>query len=295
MRRQKVFCIGLGKTGTTSLKEALRLLDYRLIRLPINWKGITDFDAALPGVSAAMFPELDAEYPKSKFILTVRDVDSWLKSIERDMGLKQGMSREHQAEREKILTLKYGRSTFDETAFRTAFHEHENKVKHYFKDRPDDLLVLNVTTNAGWAPLCSFLGVPVPDVPFPYVNKAVELDALLARLLYVTQDIDVVSKISKYSPESIRNLYAKYDLANYDLDAPLDLKDDRRINKVLKRSCAYFGTPSKTAKALNIPIASVKEGLASQRHHARRKLRPRHPLARIRQFINASLRGKKVE
>ena len=38
--------------------------------------------------------------------------------------------------------------------------------------RPDDLLVLNVTTSAGWEPLCNFLGVPVPDEPFPNVNKA---------------------------------------------------------------------------------------------------------------------------
>ena len=45
MTRKKVFCIGLGKTGTTSLKEALRQLDYRTIRLPLNWQGITDFDA----------------------------------------------------------------------------------------------------------------------------------------------------------------------------------------------------------------------------------------------------------
>lgn len=292
MARQKVFCIGLGKTGTTSLKEALRILDYRLIRLPLDWKGITDFDAALPGVSAAMFAELDADYPGSKFILTLRDVEGWLKSIERDMGLKQGVARKHQAEREKILTIKYGRTTFDRDAFRTAFHGHEAKVRKYFENRPADLLVLDVTTDGGWEPLCNFLGVPVPDVPFPYVNKAAELDALLARLLYVTKDIEAVKRISKYSRESLEKLGVSYDIKHYDLEAPLILKDDRRINKVLKRSCAHFGSPAKAAQALHIPEESIRQGLARQKRHARSKLRPRHALARLRRFLKASLGGK---
>lgn len=289
MTRQKVFCIGLGKTGTTSLKEALRILGYRLVRLPLDWKGITDFDAALPGVSAAMFTELDAAYPGSKFILTVRDVEGWLKSIERDMRLKQGLDRERRAEREQILTMKYGRTTFDKEAFRAAFHEHEAKVRKYFEDRPDDLLVLNVTTSAGWEPLCGFLGVPAPDEPFPNVNKAAELDALLARLLYVTRDVEAVARISKYSRASVEKLYTRYDIEHYDLGAPLVLKDDRRINKVLKRSCAYFGSPSRAANALNIPEEAIREGLARQRRHARSKLRPRHPLARMRRFLKSGL------
>jgi hypothetical protein len=286
MTRQKVFCIGLGKTGTTSLKEALRILDYRLIRLPLDWKGITDFDAALPGVSAAMFAELDAAYPDSKFILTVREVDGWLKSIERDMGLKRGVDRLRRAEREKVLKMKYGRTSFDREAFRASYHEHEAKVRQYFEDRPDDLLVLNVTTSAGWEPLCNFLGVPVPDEPFPNVNKAAELDDLLARLLHVTGDVEVVAGISKYSRESVERLYEKFDIEHYDLGKPAMLKDDRRINKVLKRTSAYFGNPSKAAEALRIPEESIREGIARQQQYSRSKLRPRHPLARMRRYLN---------
>lgn len=287
MKRQKVFCIGLGKTGTTSLKEALGILGYRLIRLPLDWQGISDFDAALPGVSAAMYPELDAAYPGSKFILTVRDVDGWLKSIERDMGLKRGMDRQRAAEREQILTMKYGRTTFEREAFRTAFHEHEARVRKYFEDRPGDLLVLNVTQSAGWEPLCEFLGEPVPDEPFPNVNKARELDALLARLLFVTGDVEAVVRISKYSPASVERLRERFDLDHYDIETPLVVKDDRRINKVLKRSSAYFGSPARAAKALNIPEEAIRQGIARQWRHARAKLRPRSPLARLRRFLRS--------
>ena len=289
MKHQKVFCIGLGKTGTTSLKEALRILGYRLIRLPLDWQGITDFDAALPGVSAAMYPELDAAYPGSKFILTVRDVDGWLKSIERDMGLKRGMDRQRAAEREQILTMKYGRTTFEREAFRTAFHEHEARIRKYFEDRPGDLLVLNVTQSAGWEPLCEFLGEPVPGEPFPNVNKARELDGLLARLLFVTGDVEAVVRISKYSPASVERLRERFDLDHYDIETPLVVKDDRRINKVLKRSSAYFGSPARAAEALNIPEEVIRQGIERQRRHARAKLRPRSPLARLRRFLRSGL------
>ncbi len=35
---------------------------------------------------------------------------------------------------------------------------------------PEKLLVFDV--GEGWEPLCAFLGVPVPDEPFPHLNDA---------------------------------------------------------------------------------------------------------------------------
>lgn len=31
----------------------------------------------------------------------------------------------------------------------------------------------------GWEPLCNFLGVPIPDVPFPYINDRVRIVAVI--------------------------------------------------------------------------------------------------------------------
>jgi len=289
MSRQRVFCIGLGKTGTTSLKEALKILGFRTIRLPLQWQGITDFDAALPGISAAMYKDLDAAYPGSKFILTVRDVERWLKSSQRDIERKKDMIQDRVDERLKIQMLLYGTATFDKEKFRRAYLEHERKVLDYFADRPDDLLVFDITTNADWDRLCAFLNVPVPEVPFPYVNKAAELDQLLIRLYHVIRDVEVVAGISKYSIGNIERIIASVDLENYDPSHPIPLKDDRRINKVLKRASRYFGGPVKAASALNIPEASLRQAIKNQKLHARSKVRHGKSFARLRRFLKSGL------
>ena len=285
MTRKKAFCIGLGKTGTTSVKEALRILGYRTIRLPLNWQGITDFDAALPGVSAAMYRELDKAYPGSKFVLTVRHVEGWLKSIERDMGRKLDVRRDRAAERNRLLTMLYGTTTFDPDRFRQVFQDHKAEVRDYFRDRPDDLLLLDVTGNSGWDELCGFLEVPVPDAPFPFVNKASELDELLVRLLHVTGDVGTVARISKYSTSYLEKLAGKRDVEGHDMQSPITLKDDRRINKVLKRASKHFGGPAKAARTLNLSEAAICEGISRQKQHARTKRSNRPAVAWLRSLL----------
>ena len=51
------------------------------------------------------------------------------------------------------------------------YEEHNAAVVEYFAKRPPDLLVLDVTKGDGWPLLCGFLGLDVPDVPFPHENS----------------------------------------------------------------------------------------------------------------------------
>ena len=81
----KVFCIGFHKTGTTSLKMALKILGYRVTgpngrhdkNIGRNVEALArrivpKFDAFQDNPWPIIYRFLDKEYPGSKFILTVR-------------------------------------------------------------------------------------------------------------------------------------------------------------------------------------------------------------------------------
>jgi len=176
----KIFGIGLSKTGTTSLAHALEILGYKTRDYP----GITQYRASdLSSVDLNMvdahdaltdtpipsfYRELDRKYPNSKFILTIRDSEGWLTSCKKQFNEKLA-AKQNEAHNQLFMDL-YGCTVFDEQKFLDGYEKFVNGVLEHFKDRPQDLLVINVTAGEGWEKLCPFLGRPIPDVPFPKAN-----------------------------------------------------------------------------------------------------------------------------
>ena len=48
---------------------------------------------------------------------------------------------------------------------------HVANVQEYFKDRPDDLLIINWKNGDNWEKICPFLGKEIPNQDFPHANK----------------------------------------------------------------------------------------------------------------------------
>ena len=177
---QKIFGIGLSKTATTSLGRALRYLGYATNDFPsfryiphfllwIKSKELQQHDAFTDISVIPFYQKLDKQFPGSKFIYTVRDMDSWLDSCRNYPRFQYPPMRLPF----KIIKLRqkiYDSIRFDENKFREAYLRHHEEVVHYFKDRQQDLLTLNICKGDGWEKLCPFLGEKIPDVPFPYVN-----------------------------------------------------------------------------------------------------------------------------
>ena len=72
----KMWGIGLGRTGTKSLCESLRLLGYEILHNPPGLKEISssNIDGAAEGTVAFHFKYLDLRFPDSKFILMLNGV-----------------------------------------------------------------------------------------------------------------------------------------------------------------------------------------------------------------------------
>jgi hypothetical protein len=199
----KIFGIGLSKTGTTSLAAALDTLGYRTKDYP----GLTAFrpgdlscidplmldqhEALTDTPIPSFYRELDQRYPGSKFILTVRDMDGWLQSCKKQFTARHA-EKQNEAHGQLFMDL-YGTTVFDEDLFRRGYSRFVDGVLTYFENRPKDLLVLDVAAGQGWPELCTFLGKPVPEVPFPKANVTriqwMDLQALVSIALEAGQEL----------------------------------------------------------------------------------------------------------
>lgn len=199
IHRVKVIGAGFHRTGTLSLKAALERLGYgpcyhmaelrRHLEHTDSWLAaadgdagalqevLQDFAAAVDWPTCHFWRELADLHPDAKIILTVRDPDQWFDS---HCGLMRSVLRMRAAASAGGPTAAIGpvikrlmiEDTFDgRIANRThciaVFQRHAEQVRASLP--PERLLTFNVAE--GWAPLCSFLDVPVPDAEFPHLNR----------------------------------------------------------------------------------------------------------------------------
>lgn len=195
----KIFCIGLNKTGTTSLHKAFGILGLKSVHFkddrgdnikPIirrNYlsgvdilSGIEDYDAYsdwnTDKYNIEIFKEFDRQCPESKFILNTRDLDSWLDSKEKHVKRNQARKKRYPKEDIKWLVV-------DREAWTNQYNEHHQAVYAYFAKRPEALLTFDVTKGDGWEKLCPFLGLPIPNRPFPKKNVASKKYSFARKLL----------------------------------------------------------------------------------------------------------------
>lgn len=203
--KPKIFGIGANKTGTTSLKAVMAELGFvvgyqtKAEKLLPAWAR-RDFSPILKYCYSAEFFQdipfslpytyvaLDQAFPKSKFILTVRDnTEQWYNSITRSHAKIWGKDGKIPTEQDlkeadyhypggvwKSFNLLFETPPSDlynkETFF--AFYEQYNReVIRYFRHRPEDLLVLNVAEKGAYRRLCDFLGVEGGKEDFPWKNR----------------------------------------------------------------------------------------------------------------------------
>jgi hypothetical protein len=118
-----------------------------------------NFDAFIdfPMNENDLYISLDKTFPESKFILTIRDSSSFIKSYVN--FYKHSPWKMKIVDPNKIEQLKY------------EYLKRNSQIIEYFKNKPSQLLTLNIVDGEGWNELCIFLKKPIPHKPFPYKNK----------------------------------------------------------------------------------------------------------------------------
>ena len=214
----KVFGAGFGRTGTMSLKFALEKLRIgpcyhmrEVVSRPShiklwydisrgehpNWNRLfSGFNSAVDFPVCLFYKQLINIFPEAKFILTLRDFDTWYISTANTIYKVPSILpdwfervvypiRMFIVMQVNLIWVGLFKNNFsDRDSTKLVYYEHIESVKKIIP--ADKLLIYNVIE--GWEPLCEFLDVDVPDIPFPKVNDTAEMlrnFAIIKMLPYV--------------------------------------------------------------------------------------------------------------
>lgn len=204
----QVIGAGFGRTGTDSIRHALqRLLGGRCYHMKelvarrdhheawlrfaesgrqgMDWEALfADYAATVDWPAANYFEELMEAFPDAKVLLSVRDPDAWFESFQtlvrilRALGWLSFVPRIREMRRfHDTAVWNAFTDLTDRASCIEVFERHNARVRALVP--PDRLLVYRV--QEGWEPLCAFLGIDVPDEPFPHVNSRGDVQRFAAR------------------------------------------------------------------------------------------------------------------
>ena len=196
----KVIGAGFGRTGTRSLKEALEVLGFApchhmmevfthpeqvpfwdrvALDQKYDWEELFGgYQSSCDWPSCTFYKELADKYPAAKVILSLRDPKSWYKSVANTIMPAMKKSDGSAPGLPGVFgPLLIGERTFgndfSEAHMIEVYERHNAEVKRTIP--AERLLVFEASQ--GWAPLCAFLGVKVPDALYPNLNSTEEFQS----------------------------------------------------------------------------------------------------------------------
>jgi hypothetical protein len=202
-KRKKIFVIGRNKTGTTSLGHTLHSLGFRIGNQPkaelliedwakrkfhnmVNYCKTADAFQDIPFSLDYTYQAMDYAFPGSKFILTVRNSSGkWYESLTRFHTKIVGKNRLPTADDLKQFPyrktgwlwrtqqLVYGideHSLYNKEIYIKHYDSHNQTVLNYFRHRPEDLLVLNLSDSDAMQSLCEFINIKFANQTMPHLN-----------------------------------------------------------------------------------------------------------------------------
>ncbi len=179
----KVFGIGFNRTGTSSLKLALRRLGYKTLgknqpfvslfkrgKFEKIFKNLDEWDGYQDWPWPMLYAELlDHFGDKARFVLTRRSSpEKWVES------LKRHSERTHPDKNQRRLMLGYGYPHGLEAEHIGLYETHYYKVRNHFEAQGQAHLLGEFCWEEGdaWPELCAFLNEPLPDKEFPRANTS---------------------------------------------------------------------------------------------------------------------------
>ncbi len=205
-QKEKIFCIGRNKTGTTSLEKLLQGFGYKMgdqasAEILVNDYAKGDFNNIIRYCKTAdAFQDapfswpftwliLTQHFPNAKFILSTREQETWYHSIS-SFHTKLFSSTNSTPSLEDLKNASYRYKGFVWEVFQSVwktpeddlynkdmmilnYRRHNEDILHFFKNK-DNFIHIDVSNEKDYIKLCSFLNKQPKSSSFPHLNKTDE-------------------------------------------------------------------------------------------------------------------------
>lgn len=166
VEKQKVFIIGLPRTGTTSVSVALLEQGLKVAHMAFTKQAFMLADAISDVPCFSDYRQLDGLFPQAKFVYLERDMAKWVPSMQMLLG-KMLPHLEAKSGRFHPIMKRSFRHTFaidkvtdpaDEAHLIACYQRHQNEVLAYFHGR-EDFISLDISHAGSLSRLLQFLGL----------------------------------------------------------------------------------------------------------------------------------------
>ena len=210
----KVIGASPGRTGTMSLKHALEHLGFGPCHhmsacfgskqqtrwfleaaegQAVDWNSVfDDFQAAVDWPAAAYYSELLKTFPDARVVFSYRHPEEWYRSVsETIFNVASSIPAwvRFLSPHAKRLALMIEKTIW-QNELGGKFQDREH-AQNFFEQRleqvkaavPQEKLLVHAAAD-GWEPLCAFLEVDVPNIPYPRLNESAKIKRFI-RILEV--------------------------------------------------------------------------------------------------------------
>jgi len=205
----KLFIIGLPRTGTTSVSMALLEQGFKVAHTAFTKRTFELAEVFSDTPCFCDYPQLDALFPNSKFVYLNRNIDLWIASI-RMLLTKMQKNLRPEGHFNPIMKRCFN-TTFEllttdhplhSDHLRHCYQQHQRQVYAYFSAR-DDFLATDVSSPKGLTNLLDFLGISNNDnLDFPHLNAG--------RMVTTWKDIKHPNKINSNAVGTERRKFFDY-------------------------------------------------------------------------------------
>lgn len=180
----KLFIIGLPRTGTTSVSVALLDYGFKVAHTAYTKRAFELADVVSDAPCFADYKELDALFPNSKFVYLDRPLERWVPSMQMLLNKMLPELAPQSGYLNPVLKRCINQTfaplttenPLDVQHLERCYRTHQQEVFHYFSTR-DDLLKIDLSQNASLQTLLEFLGIESKiAVDFPHLNIGKQVD-----------------------------------------------------------------------------------------------------------------------